>query len=153
MTIDKTTAYRGDGNPKWRGDDARYLARHVRVRTERGKASEYTCAECADPAAEWAQIHDADPFDIMGYKPMCVKCHRNYDIGKARRGNNHGRAKVTEDIVRSIRVRYTAGEKQIDLAAEFGVTQGTIHKIVARRIWKEVMPLCQCRSRSQRTTP
>jgi hypothetical protein len=133
--------YSGENNPKWRGGDVKYLARHVRVRTARGSASEYACDNCESPAKEWAHIHDTDPFDVANYTPLCVRCHRNYDLPMALRGEQHPRSKLTADIVREIRAQYAVGAKtQCQLATDFGVIQATISKIVARKIWKEVMP-------------
>jgi hypothetical protein len=141
MPIDKSEAYRGEGNPKWRGNDAKYLARHARVRTVRGKATEYECSSCGTQIArEWAQVHGGDPFDVMAYQPMCIPCHRDYDRLQCVRGEDHPDAKLTEEKVREIRKRYAAGETQVTLAAEFDVLQGTVSKIVLRRTWKEVTP-------------
>jgi hypothetical protein len=45
---------------------------------------------------------------------------------------------LTEDDVREIRHRRTNGEKQVDLAKEFGVSQASISRIVLRKTWKDV---------------
>lgn len=58
--------------------------------------------------------------------------------GRMARGNRHYNAKLTEDDVRSIRVRHERGERQIDLAAEFGVDQSAISFIVRRMRWRHV---------------
>jgi hypothetical protein len=142
MSIDKRVAYLGEGNPKWRGNDAKYPARHVRVRTARGHASEYPCAgDCGKSGFEWAHIHDTDPFDVMNYQAMCVKCHRAYDKPAVLRGEQHPRAKLNWDKVRDIRTRLDNGETQGSLAIEYDVLQGTISKIHRKVIWKEVVPL------------
>lgn len=68
-----------------------YKVAHFRVYAEHGKASDWDCAmQCGNTAAEWAYCHDAaveyqsefgpysiDPYD---YVPMCVSCHRNFDL-------------------------------------------------------------------------
>lgn len=46
------------------------------------------------------------------------------------RGANHANAKLTTQHVAEIRTRYSKGEKQVSLAAEFGVSQRTISLIV-----------------------
>lgn len=51
------------------------------------------------------------------------------------RGERNPAARLTRADVLSIRARYAAGEKQIPLAAAFGVTQSYISQIVRRRIW------------------
>jgi len=67
---------------------------------------------------------------------MIAKGRRHLTTGStAQRGTLNGRAKLTEREVKSIRRRYTAGELQIHLAAEFGITQGAVHKIVAGLTW------------------
>lgn len=134
--VNKQTDYLGEGNPNWRGDNAKYLARHVRVRTARGSASDYEC-ECGKTAKEWAHLHDTNPFEPVNYKPLCVKCHRAYDAPSVLKGENHPRAKLSAEDIQQIREQYALGGKtQVTLAAEFGVLQGTIHKIVSRKIWK-----------------
>lgn len=51
-------------------------------------------------------------------------------------GENNGRAKLTRSDVENIRLRYKLGEKQVSLAKEFSVYQGTISAIILRRLWK-----------------
>jgi hypothetical protein len=76
---------------------------------------------------------------------MEVNRQRMLDAGRNPKGEAHGRAKITEEIVRELRYRWslTPRPKQTDLAIEFGLTQGTVGKIVRRELWKEVMPLCR----------
>lgn len=61
-----------------------------------------------------------------------------YKRGRAfhRKGQEHGNAKLTEDDVRSIRVRLANGESQRSVAASYGISQfGVRH---ARDGWKHV---------------
>ena len=61
--------------------------------------------------------------------------------GRARhpRGMAHGRAKLTDDDVRTIRARYAAGGvTQEALAAEYGVQHPTIGQIVRYKHWRHV---------------
>lgn len=61
--------------------------------------------------------------------------------GRAASGARHGmaiRAKITDAMVRAIRFRYAAGERQGDLAIEYGVSQAYISDIAARRVRKHV---------------
>src|SRR3546814_50336 len=56
-----------------------------------------------------------------------------------RRGQENVKAKLTEDQVREIRVRYAAeGIYQKDLAEQYGVQQAVVGKIVLRQLWKHV---------------
>lgn len=55
------------------------------------------------------------------------------------RGEQQGRAKLTEANVREIRALYATGKyKQQELADRFGVTQGLIGHIIRRVAWKHI---------------
>ncbi|WP_367582384.1 HNH endonuclease signature motif containing protein [Tsukamurella tyrosinosolvens] len=59
--------------------------------------------------------------------------------GRYYRGEQHGRAKITEDDVRAIRRRYAAGGVfQRELAADYGIDQTVVSDIVRRKIWQHV---------------
>lgn len=63
-------------------DKNTYQNLHNRIRRIRGKASEHTCIICGGNFyMEWAQLRDADPFDVSNYIPMCHKHHMQYDHG------------------------------------------------------------------------
>lgn len=66
--------------------EASYNTRHRRVKIARGSARSHPCAnECGQPAAEWAQIHGTDGLEVEHYRPLCHKCHVNYDMTDERR--------------------------------------------------------------------
>lgn len=54
------------------------------------------------------------------------------------RGERISWARLTEDQVRTIRVRCAAGESQERVASDFGVRQTSVSSIVRRRSWKHV---------------
>jgi hypothetical protein len=67
--------------------------------------------------------------------------------GTMKRGSDHPKSRLTDEIVRQIRVRYAAirGNKGkiangglSRLAGEFGIARPTVHKIVLRKTWKHV---------------
>jgi hypothetical protein len=62
---------------------------------------------------------------LMGGKPVNV-------------GSNNGQAKLTTFAVVEIRARVMAGEKQITLAVEYGVSRRAIGMIVTRERWAHV---------------
>jgi len=72
-----------------------------------------------------------------------VRCH---DCHAAKRivnreyayGENHGNAQLTNNQVIDIRRRVASGERQVDLAKEFGVKKNTICDIINGRTWKTV---------------
>jgi hypothetical protein len=53
-------------------------------------------------------------------------------------GIAHYKTKFDESAVRTIRARWAAGERQVDLAAEFNVNQSVISKVVRRRTWSHI---------------
>lgn len=59
----------------------------------------------------------------------------------AKAGEANHLSKLADDQVREIRCRYAhGGIRQADLAQEYGITQGTVGKIVNRRTWTHVNP-------------
>lgn len=66
---------------------------------------------------------------------MDDKTKRGHNV----KGENHFRAKLTEQQVRSIREQYETGDTSIKrLGKKYGVNSGTISQIVRRIIWKHV---------------
>lgn len=60
-------------------------------------------------------------------------------LASPRIGESHGRSKICEHDVLSIRSRYGSGEKnQYELAEEYGLNQAQIWRIVHRKTWKHV---------------
>jgi len=57
--------------------------------------------------------------------------------GKAK-GMRSGTSKLTDDDVRKIRARRSAGESQTAIAKSYGVSQVAIHKIIAGKAWAHV---------------
>lgn len=56
----------------------------------------------------------------------------------AGKGSAHRNAKLTEEKVREIRRRAAAGERVMDLAAEFKISAPAVSSIVNRRTWRHV---------------
>lgn len=54
------------------------------------------------------------------------------------RGSQHGRAKLTESDVLAIRDLVQAGNRRVEVAAQFNVSIPLVHKIMSREIWKHV---------------
>lgn len=71
--------------------DKEYKIAHSNVYALRGRASDHPCADCSEPARQWAYDH-ADYFeettasgllfsnDPAHYQPRCTRCHRLFDI-------------------------------------------------------------------------
>ncbi len=84
----------GPTNPCWRGRDVAYSTAHSRVRSLRGRASNYGCEHCDNQADDWAYNH-SDPDELisdragslgmryspdpMAYISLCKSCHIKFD--------------------------------------------------------------------------
>ncbi len=55
------------------------------------------------------------------------------------RGEDHAQAKLTEEIVRTIRERVANGGSQRAMAREFGVDRVAIRNVVLRKTWRHVI--------------
>lgn len=60
--------------------------------------------------------------------------------GRGQRGEAHHNAKLTDAHVVDIRERVAAGETQVSMAREFGVSTHTIRNIIRRVAWKHIEP-------------
>lgn len=60
------------------------------------------------------------------------------DPTRVSRGEGHPLAKLSASIVREVRARYLAGESQVALAAELGLTRSALQSAISGRTWKHV---------------
>jgi hypothetical protein len=98
-------------------------------------------------------LHSCDagyPVGDVTYRRCCNDAHlwtgtdaENFDDMLAKSRNAHGArvntAKLTDDLVRSVRARCAAGERRRALARELGVCDATIDHIMQGLIWKHVV--------------
>ena len=87
----------------------------------------HTCdvRACVNPRHLWPGTNAENSRD------MCAKGRQAY-------GERHGLAKLTEDDVREIRRRLSAGATAYRLGREYGVDDGTIRLIRDRVTWRHV---------------
>lgn len=75
-------AMKGMANGMWKGDDVGYSALHDWVERELGKPT--FCSTCkiafSDKKYHWANKSHEYKRDLNDWIPMCVSCHKNYDI-------------------------------------------------------------------------
>lgn len=140
----------GEQNASWTGDNATYGARHQRLNKYRGRAAMHLCDHCGKQARHWAQLHETSGLDIQEhYIPLCASCHLHYDrVGESNghinrteypRGEDHVRAKVTEEQVREMREIYDAGlMSQRALGRKYGISGSAARLIVLRLSWAHV---------------
>lgn len=121
---------------------------HTRLSRRRGPASSHACVGCGEAAREWAYQHGC-PNEVTEvyrgstykfcahldcYKPMCKKCHYQFDGSSFGGHGGHVAPPIlSDDDVREIRRRFAAGESGVYLARSFGVGSGYISSIVCRR--------------------
>ncbi len=94
---------------------------------------------------DWLQVlHHCDNPACISPRHLFLGTHTDnmHDRTAKRRhafGIKHGMAKLTEKDVIAIRERYATGTvSQYQLAAEYGVYQASIGRIVNRKGWKHV---------------
>jgi hypothetical protein len=106
----------------------RYGSVHDQVQVTRGHPSQHTCAHCTEAAAHWAYDHE-DPserlspegwpysFDLSHYLPLCVRCHRAFDVPPPPHGTN---SRYTNQKCRCEDCRMAAREYRRDYHARTG---------------------------------
>ena len=70
-------------NPKWKGDKVGYNALHSWISRKLGKALK--CQFCGKKkttphSVQWANINHSYKRNFTDWIPLCVPCHRKYDI-------------------------------------------------------------------------
>lgn len=69
-----------------------------------------------------------------GYEPgNCV-----WATAEVQAQNRPSIVKLDHDKVRSIRARYSAGERVVRIAADFGISEGCAYGVISRKTWKNV---------------
>lgn len=79
----------------------------------------------------------ADEFGMTRQQMWRIINNAQWQDGNYNPVHNHGNAKIDYDIVYQIRDRYKNGEKQKNLATEFGISIGLISMIISNKRWKE----------------
>lgn len=130
----------GPNSYMWR-DNPNYWTRHGRVRRARGPAKSHPCEHCGGPARDWAVRHGQTGISPDDYMPLCRKCHIQYD-GTAHEPPHHTgeanpAAKLTIEQVREIRALHGHVPPR-HLAATYGVSKQTIHRIMTGKNWKAI---------------
>lgn len=123
-----------------KSDNSTMLTHRIALGIETGEEPEAVCHQCDNPCC-------CNPKHLFpgtrndNNKDMAAKGRHwaHIDPSRAAKGSRHGQAKLDEEDILFIRGKYSAGGiTQRDLAAEFGVSQRTIAKIVNRLGWRHV---------------
>ena len=95
-------------------------------------------AENADAIAAYKKIHYHENFEAFAaYKRAYHAEH--YKLKGRPRGENVLSSKLTEESVRNIRSRFSAGETRRGLARAYNVSPPTIVSIISRKTWAHVI--------------
>lgn len=121
----------------WKGEDVTYSELHNWVARHRGRPS--LCEHCGTTEGlfDWANISGEYRRDLADFMRLCKSCHIRHDaaIRGERTGRRVNHAKLNADIVREVRRRHAAGERQAALAREYGVTPAAIGLVISRKNW------------------
>jgi predicted XRE-type DNA-binding protein len=90
---------------------------------------------CVRPDHLFLGTHTANMRDASGKRRLRGLLTADHPY----RGEQHGNAKLNDEIVQAIRRRYAAGGvRQRDLADEYGVTQQLVSHVIRRTIWDHI---------------
>lgn len=130
----------GERSPFWKGDKAKYVAKHNWIRRKYGTPNK--CEDCKKTMAkrfEWANISGKHFRDIFDYKRLCPKCHRKFDSNLLARGEKQGNSKLKSKDVIKIRKLYIPKKYNMTrLGKEFNVDKTTIRRIIRKINWKHI---------------
>ena len=119
-----------------RGPDSQRYAHRVAFALHNGNdARALVCHTCDNPpCCNPAHLFDGTP--AMNTADMQRKDRGPYGLRASRPGVRNGNAKLSEFEVREIRRRFKPHViTQKMLAAEFGVSEGQVHRIIRRHDW------------------
>ena len=88
----------------------------------------------------WGWSQDRRDAELAKCQVLCRPCHllKTVEAGDTPWGEANGKAKLTEAQVRDIKARQASGERQADLAREYGVSRPTISNIIRGKRWRRL---------------
>ena len=82
-TSNSLKGVKGELSRRWKGDNAGYVAKHIWIKTNYGKASKCELnSSHIFRRFEWANISGKYERNISDYIQLCPSCHRKFDLGK-----------------------------------------------------------------------
>lgn len=71
----------GNKNQLWKGNNASYVAKHMWVKRQRGKATHCSFnLQHKNKYYQWANVSGSYLRDTNDWIQLCIKCHKAYDI-------------------------------------------------------------------------
>ncbi|MCV7065621.1 hypothetical protein H7H51_07660 [Mycolicibacterium farcinogenes] len=116
------------GQARNQGTEISYQDMHLRLKADRGPASQHPCTDCGAPAREWSYDY-RDPnevrsgigtrfsLDLWHYEPRCAACHRTRDHQERKAELQH-QATELEPQIRSAIVERDRARHHGDRQAE-----------------------------------
>lgn len=150
----------------FRGGRMPYYGPNWRDQARRARARDgYTCQDCGEKPKQRLDVHHLVPRrtfheDFIAANALdnlislCKRCHRLREVefdgmfcpdlrpgapGYIRRGVQQANARLTEELVREIRVLAAAGVAQKTIAASMDVCVSTVSHVLTRRTWQHVV--------------
>lgn len=108
---------------RWYTHRLAYYLTHGEIPEDKDVCHHCDNPPCCNPEHLWADTREGNMKDAVSK-------------GRIAHGSEHYAAKLTEANVAEIRKRVAAGEKQVALATEFGVSFQQISSIVSGKRWK-----------------
>ncbi len=95
---------------------------------------------CVNPSHLWLGTDDDNMKDKVrkGRQSKGDTHYTRTTPERAVRGTSHGRARLTDSLVREIRQRRALGETATSIGLDLGVSRCTVTTVAARRSWKHV---------------
>lgn len=71
-----------ENNNKWKGEDASYIAKHMRIYRDFGTARECSLCYANVKRYNWSNIDNKYSRDIKDWIQLCPSCHKKFDLYK-----------------------------------------------------------------------
>jgi hypothetical protein len=130
-------AKRGEGHQAWKGEEAGYTGKRLRIWRALGSADHCANREvagCTSAKYEWTLPPGAEAGKPENYRSLCASCRRQL---QGLVGGGHPNAKLTDEQAAEVRRLYATGMRtQKSLADQFGVSQPMISTVIRRTTYK-----------------
>lgn len=82
--------------------------------------------------------HSKHHWEDGTYKPVIISESGKEKLSLRFRGEGHNQSKLTNEQVVEIKQRLSKGERNVDIAKDYGVSRKTIGNIKTGHIWKHI---------------
>jgi hypothetical protein len=117
----------------WNGDEKRYLGAHIyslELATGEKANGRDACHHCDNPPC-------VRP-DHLFWGTQLENRQDSVSKDRHNRGERHGNARLTEEIVIEVRRLAAEGCAKVEIAEQFGITLPHLSRILSRKLWTHV---------------